>query len=144
MLRRWYDIERQFVNDFNEALRAFDRVQRAAHSAARTEREPDAQLYDAGDHLELLAEVPGLAQQDIHIQLQSDVLSLRYERPNRAPEGYSVHRQERPAFKVSQSFTLPCEVDPDKTSASLKDGLLTVRLWKAPLHQPRQIPIQIA
>lgn len=139
MFRQWYNIERQLMNEFNEALRAFDRVQRAA----RVEREPEAQLYDAGDHLELLAEVPGLNQQDIHIQLQNDVLSLRYERANKAPEGYNVHRQERPALKVAQSFTLPCEVDAEKTSAVLKDGLLTVRLTKAPLHQPRQIPVQM-
>jgi HSP20 family protein len=142
MFRRWYDFERQFINEFNDALRALDRVQRSGEVSSRSSRDPDVRLFDAGDHLELLAEVPGLSQDNIQINLQNDVLSLRYERQVKPPEGYSVHRQERSGVKVARSFALPCEVDGEKTSAHLKDGLLTVRLTKAPLHQPRQIQIQ--
>jgi len=54
-----------------------------------------------------------------------------------------VHRQERAPFKFSRSFTLPTKIDSDKTSAAMKDGVLTITLPKAPEAQPRQIVIRV-
>ena len=141
---RWFDLDRQFLHNFNDVVRAFNLAQRAVDPRASRTPEPQetTQLYDAGDHLEFLAEVPGLTQQDITLSLQNDVLTLRYERKVKPPEGFTTHRQERPSAKIAHSFNLPCEVDAEKTSATLKDGLLTVRLTKAPTHQPRQIHIR--
>ncbi len=54
-----------------------------------------------------------------------------------------MHRQERSPIRFSRSFTLPCKVDPDKSTAALKDGVLTVTLSKIPDEQPRQIAINV-
>jgi hypothetical protein len=60
----------------------------------------------------------------------------------KAPEGYSAHRQERPAVRFSRSFALPCRVNPEKATAAVKNGILTVTLEKAADAMPRQIAVK--
>ena len=57
-------------------------------------------------------------------------------------EGKVNHRRERGSVRFSRSFSLPCPVDPEKASATVKDGILTVRLEKAPEARPRQITVK--
>ncbi|MCK6588252.1 MAG: Hsp20/alpha crystallin family protein, partial [Polyangiaceae bacterium] len=71
-----------------------------------------------------------------------DVLTLKGERKSDAPQGYTAHRRERAPIQFARSFSLPCRVDLEKTSAVVKDGLLTVTMAKAPEAQPRQIQVQ--
>jgi HSP20 family protein len=102
---------------------------------------PRANLIDDGKGLTLTAEVPGLAEKDIQLTLNQDVLSIAGERKIEAPAGYSAHRQERRAVKFARSFVLPCKVNADGVSASVKNGILTVTFEKAAEAMPRQIRI---
>lgn len=103
---------------------------------------PRADLIDAGSNLIMTAEVPGLSEKDIKLSLNQEVLTITGERKVRAPEGYSTHRQERPSVNFARSFTLPCRVNADRTTASVKDGILTVTLEKDAEAMPRQIAIK--
>jgi HSP20 family protein len=103
---------------------------------------PRVNMWDAGPHLTLRADIPGVNDKDLSLQLTQDVLTVSGERRVAVPEGYSVHRQERTPTRFSRSFTLPCQVKADAIAASLKDGVLTVTLPKAPESQPRQIAIK--
>ena len=103
---------------------------------------PLINLYDHSQEFILQAFVPGFSEKEIKISGQQDVLTLSGDRNQNAPEGYSVHREERGTINFSRSITFPCSVDLEKTSAELKDGLLTVRISKAPEAQPRQITIK--
>jgi HSP20 family protein len=103
---------------------------------------PRINLVDAGSQLVVKAELPGLADKDVKLTLNQDVLTIEGERKSDAPEGFSVHRQERNPVRFTRSFTLPCRVDAEKTGASMKDGILTVTLSKAPEAQPRQISVR--
>lgn len=103
---------------------------------------PRSNLYDTGNALVLEADLPGLSEQEVTLNLTNDVLTLSGERKTEAPTGYSVHRRERVPFKFSRSYALPAKVDPDKTSALMKDGVLTVTLEKAPELKPRQISVK--
>lgn len=103
---------------------------------------PRANLIDAGSSLIVTAEVPGLSEKDIKLTLNQDVLTISGERKVQAPEGYSAHRQERPTVNFSRSFALPCRVNGDRTSASVKNGILTVTLEKAADAMPRQIAVK--
>lgn len=105
-------------------------------------RWPYIDLRDAGDKLLLVADVPGMAEADLHVSLNQDVLSLAGERKAEAPEGYAVHRKERSSIRFSRSLTLPCKVDPEKVGATIKNGVLTIELHKAPEAQPRQIAVK--
>lgn len=103
---------------------------------------PRANLLDAGSTLVLTAEVPGLSEKDIQLTLNQEVLTLTGEREVHAPKGYSAHRQERASQSFSRSFALPCRVDAERASASVKDGILTVVLQKAADAMPRQIAVK--
>ncbi len=103
---------------------------------------PRTNLFDTGGAFVLEADVPGLTESDFNIDLTEDVLSVRGSRKAAVPEGYSVHRRERAGFEFSRSFALPAKVDAEKTHATLKNGVLTITLEKAPEVKPRQIAIR--
>jgi len=106
-------------------------------------RWPQLVLSDAGSSLLVKAEVPGLTEKDLQLSIHQDVLTMSGERKQSAPEGYHVHRQERAPLKFARSFTLPCKIDPEKATATLKDGVLTLTLPKGPEAQPRQIAVKV-
>jgi HSP20 family protein len=120
-------------------LRSWDGVRALPFSG---ETWPRANVIDAGSKLIVSAEVPGLCEKDIQLTLNQQVLSISGKREVNAPEGYSAHRQERPGVAFSRSFMLPCRVNADAADASVKDGILTVTLEKAPDAMPRQIAVR--
>jgi HSP20 family protein len=100
---------------------------------------PRTSAYDTPDAMILVAEVPGLTEKDLDITVKEDVLTISAERKELGPEGVGLHR---PAF--SRSFALPERMATDGLTAELKDGILTVRLPKAPEAQPRKIQVKAA
>lgn len=144
MLTRWTD-----WRDFDRTFAMMDELRARMEQLYGDSREPRAStgfpllsLFDTGSSLTLKAEVPGLSEKDIQLTINQDVLTLAGERKPDAPEGYSVHRQERAPIKFSRSFSLPCRVNPELSSASLKNGVLTVTLAKVAEAQPRQITVK--
>jgi HSP20 family protein len=103
---------------------------------------PRVNVYDGGSNLVVKADLPGLSEKDVQVTLNESGLAISGRRTVAPPEGYSAHRQERSSFSFSRSLTLPCKVNPDQTQASVKNGVLTVTLAKAPEAQPRQIAVQ--
>lgn len=103
---------------------------------------PRVNLYDTGPSLRIEAEVPGLTTKDIQIQLQNDVLTVTGERKVDVPKGYTAHRRERGSLSFTRSFSLTAKVDPEKVTATLKDGVLSLEMAKVPEAQPRQISIR--
>ncbi len=90
----------------------------------------------------VVAEVPGVAKEDLHIKIQGNYVQISGSRATNAPEGFKVHRNERSKDFFSRSFTLPHEVESAQAEATLKDGMLTLRLPKAETAKPRNITIQ--
>lgn len=103
---------------------------------------PRTNMVDTGAELVLQVEVPGLSQKDLQISATQAGLTLSGARKADVPEGYAVHRQERGQFQFSRNFTLPCKVDVEKISATVKNGLLTVTMAKAAEAQPRRITVR--
>lgn len=99
---------------------------------------------DDGTNFVLRADVPGLSENDVQISVAGNTVTLRGERKVEVPEGHSVHRRERSAVRFAKSFELPARVDPDKVTATLKHGVLTLTLPRAAEVQPRQISIKAA
>jgi HSP20 family protein len=148
MWTRFGDFDRTF-SLMDELRRRMDRVWDEYDTTWGDDREPVAtatwprvNVFDAGANVVLTADVPGLSEKDLQISLNVDTLSIAGERKVPAPEGYSVHRQERPHAKFSRSITLPWKVDSERATAALKDGVLTLTLPKAAEAQPRQIAVR--
>lgn len=103
---------------------------------------PRTNLYDTGQQLELLAEVPGISKEDLTIKIQGNYLEISGTRKSDAPEGYKMHRAERGTTLFTRSFTLPSEVDVEKVDASLTNGILSLTLPKAEAAKPKQVSIR--
>jgi HSP20 family protein len=142
MFGSWNDLERTFAA-MEELRRSVERAYRGEEAAfEQVGGWPRVSLWDEGRALVLRADVPGLTEKDVDLQLTQEVLTVSGERKSDAPEGYSVHRQERAPARFSRSFTLPTKVEGERISATLKDGVLTVTMPKTPESQPRQIAVK--
>ena len=131
----WPDVGdlRRRVNEF------FDRTSGAG--AARTAIFPPVNLYETADSYVLSAELPGLRSEDIEVTLEHDRLTLSGTRRIEPPKDASLHRVERRGGSFRRAVQLPKEVDAEKVEASYRNGVLRVRIPKAPEHQPRRITV---
>jgi len=152
MLTRWSDFDRILGwPDYRSTLGTMEQFRRqlgrlfeewetpTGYSATGW---PRTNLYDAGNELIVTAEVPGMTNKDVEVTVHQNILTLTGKREEHIPEGYSVHRQERMPIQFQRTFSLPTRVDMEKTSAEVKDGILTVHMAKAAEAQPRQITVQ--
>jgi HSP20 family protein len=125
-----------------ELDRLFGDLERApAFGAAQA---PPVTFEDTGAALKLRAELPGLTEKDVEINVTANVLSLKASRKTEAPEGYTAHRRERSSFAFAQSYELPTRIDPEKVEASLKQGVLTLILPKVSEAQPKRVTVTAA
>jgi HSP20 family protein len=103
---------------------------------------PPVNLYETGDSYVLTAELPGLRGEEIEITVERDRLTLRGERRIETPQDASLHRLERRGGAFRRALQLPVAVDGDKVQAIYRNGVLTLRLPKAPEHQPRRVEVK--
>ncbi len=102
---------------------------------------PRVAVHDSGSEFVVRAEVPGMGEREIDVTLEQNTLTLKGERKVEVPEGFAVHRQERQNVSFARSFSLPAKVDAEKVEASLRNGVLELKLPKAAEEQPRQIQV---
>jgi HSP20 family protein len=89
------------------------------------------------------AEVPGLAAEDVKVDVEKNVLTLSGERKVEKEESEGTYRRvERQYGSFTRSFTLPETVDTDNISADLKEGVLALRLPKKEAPTPRKISVK--
>lgn len=147
MTTRWQDIHQLlgamdlFRNQMNSMFNEHDRAYPTGRNWIGRDGYPRTNLSDTGDTLQLVAEIPGVAKENINVKIQGNYLEISGARPTDNPVGYTLHRSERTAAKFSRSFTLPYEVDASRVTASMKNGLLTITLPKSEAAKPRQITI---
>ena len=103
---------------------------------------PAMDLVEADDHFVLKADLPGLSEEDVAIEVQDNVLTISGSRQadhERKEQGW--FRLERSYGTFSRSLTLPEGVDPDRVEASFDRGVLEVRIPKPEERKPRRISI---
>ena len=98
-------------------------------------------VWDAGAHFEIQAEVPGLTDKDVTITFERGVLTIAAEQTASVPEGYVAQRRERPALRFSRSVRFGRPIDADNIAAVVRNGVLTVTLPKRAKEAPRSIPV---
>lgn len=123
---------------FDELLR--NRPSAPVPSARRRQLE----LTRHEEFFELTAVVPGLSESDLKLTAGEDYVEIEANRSLEAPEGFTAVRRERPDFSLSRRIRLPGKVDPSKVEASLKDGLLSVKLPHKAAVEPRHVEIVVA
>jgi len=105
---------------------------------------PAVDIYETDHEIVLKVEVPGVAKDQVHVEVDDGTLHLRGERSvEKEVKEESYHRVERSFGAFHRSFSLPDSVDPDKVRAELKDGILEVRLGKREQAKPKQIQVNV-
>jgi HSP20 family protein len=85
-------------------------------------------------------DLPGVSRDDIDIQLDDRELTVSGEVKEKERAGI-LRRRTRRVGQFQYAVTLPGDVDPDGVSASLREGVLTVRVPKAQRSKPHRIAI---
>ena len=105
---------------------------------------PAMDLVEVDDQFVLRADLPGLDEGDVTLEISGDVLTLsgerKFEHEDRR-EGF--YRLERGAGTFSRSLTLPEGVDAEKIAASFDKGVLEVRIPKPEARKPRRVEITV-
>lgn len=102
---------------------------------------PAVDIYESADNLTLVADMPGVAAENITIDIKDNQLSLR---GTVSPEGEKeqIILQEYGVGDFYRDFTLGKAIDQSKIEATMKDGVLVVTLPKAEAVKPRKIAVK--
>ena len=103
---------------------------------------PAVNLYAGRDGIAVVAELPGVAKEDLDVQAHRDTLTLRGTRRPAAEREDAYHRRERRSGAFTRTVQLPYRVDPERVEARLEDGVLRLSLGRPEEDKPRRIEIK--
>jgi HSP20 family protein len=103
---------------------------------------PALDVKEDADRYTVSLEAPGIAQENLKISLENNVLSIHGTKEQKQEENQGEYRRvERSYGSFTRSVTLPRNVDVNKVEANLSDGVLTIQLPKEEQAKPRSISI---
>ena len=106
---------------------------------------PHVNVFEDGDGVAVIAEVPGLDPASLNISGQGHTLNIKGERKREAADNAAgYHRRERPFGEFARSIQLPQDLDLGKSAATYEAGMLTIKIPKAEAAKPRQISVKSA
>jgi HSP20 family protein len=107
---------------------------------------PPVDIFQTSEHeLVLKAELPDMTREDIDINIENFVLTIRGEKKLAADvKDEQYHHIERRYGSFSRSFSLPQTVDPSRISAEYRNGVLSVKLPLRDEAKPRSIKVDVA
>ncbi len=133
---------------FNEMMHEFGMPQ--AMEAGRMPAEPGyfiqphVDIRELAERFEILVEVPGVEESDLHIDLSGDTLIIQGEKKQETREEKGeFHRRECAYGSFKRMMSLPDNVDRTQISATFRNGLLTIALPKSEQSQPKLQQIEI-
>jgi HSP20 family molecular chaperone IbpA len=112
----------------------------AQRPATRTYR-PAVDIYDAPDAVHLVADLPGVSENDVDISMEKDVLTITGKVEPPKFDGTTPFSSEYGVGNWERSFTISSEIDRSAIDASVKDGVLRVRLPKSTEAASRKIRV---
>ena len=105
---------------------------------------PAMDLVETEDHLVLRADLPGMTEEDVRIEVEDRTLTVAGERKaEHEANGEGYYRLERATGTFSRTLTLPDGVDAEGIGARFVNGVLEVRIPKPEERKPRKVQIQV-
>ena len=139
-----YENPRQALDQLRDEMnRLFTGVLSNGASAWLPARgQPAVNVWESDDAVVAELEVPGVKSEQVDISVVENELTLKIERPQEVPTDVTFHRRERPSGAFTRVLRLPVPVDPNRVSAELREGVLTITLPKAESSKPRKIRVK--
>lgn len=104
---------------------------------------PAVDIYETETNVTVVAEMPGVGQNDVDIDLEEDVLTIRGNMQEEAAHG-RILLQEYESGHFLRRFTVSESIDQENIKATLNNGLLTITLPKMAPAEPRKIEIKVS
>ena len=104
---------------------------------------PAVDIFEDRRGITVQAEMPGVSRDRLNVQADRNGLLIEGDVAIEMPQGIEAVYADVRATKYRRNFTLSSELDPDGIEASLKDGLLTVRIPKRAEFTPRKIDVEV-
>ena len=104
---------------------------------------PATDIYETAEELVILADLPGIKPDGLSVTVQDNVLEIRGTLGAKAEAPGEALLQEFATGEFYRAFQLPADFDTDKIAATLKQGVLTVRLPKSERLKPRRIEVKV-
>jgi len=130
-----------------QALQVQDTEKReVAETGAERTRErpafvPRADVYETGDTIVVVADMPGVDEKSLDITLEDNVLTINAYVEPEMPEGYGLAYAEYRVGDYLRAFTVSDQIDQDGIEATVRDGVLRLYLPKAEEAKMRKIPV---
>ncbi len=105
---------------------------------------PPVDVIEDATGITLYADLPGVPKERLNVRVEGETLLLDAELAVSVPQDMQASHAEVQRKRYRRAFTLSRELDPDKVSAELSQGVLRLRIPKAEHAQPRRIAVQVA
>jgi len=102
---------------------------------------PPINVFQQGDNLVAILEVPGVSKEDLEIQAKDNAIRISGKKAIAYPEGVSVHRRERLTGTFDRTLTVPMQIHAEAIKAEYRDGVLALFIPRAESDKPRSIRI---
>lgn len=135
------DLNRAF-SEFEALRKEVDRVFNSRNPFNTGGQNPALNIYESDNTIELVAQVPGVAIDDLDITFTDQVLKLVGKTPEREAQAEASLRLERPSQTFEKAYRIPYDIDVENIDARLTNGLLFVTLPKAEKAKPQKIEIK--
>src|SRR5919202_179943 len=114
-----------------------------ARTGGNLMRAPETDVVETEREIRVHVEMPGLKRENIEVDVENNVLTIRGEKREERTEGQEgrYHLAERRWGTFARSFVLPRDVDADSIQAAFEDGVLTVRIPKSEKARRRKIDV---
>jgi HSP20 family protein len=134
-----------FATDFNRLFNSFFDTPTTARDGSVARRwTPAVDLTETEGHYVLKADLPGLTDEDVHVEVENNVLTVSGERKAESEETHKGFRRvERSYGSFTRRLTLPEGVDADAIKATVTNGVLEVRIPKPEAVKPRKVEITV-
>jgi HSP20 family protein len=139
-----YQLQREIDRVFEDVFSGGSSSASAGGRSGSMMNAPRIDLQDSEGELRLHADLPGVQPSDLDIRLEGDVLTIRGERKAESERNeQNFHVMERSHGRFQRSIQLPFTPDPDDVQASVREGVLEVRIPKrAPQERSRRIDVR--
>jgi HSP20 family molecular chaperone IbpA len=105
---------------------------------------PPVDVIEDSTGITLYADLPGVSKDGLNVHVEADTLTVEGEVGLAVPEGMEASHAEVSVPRYRRVFTLSKELDSEKVSAELNQGVLKLRIPKAEHAQPRRVEIKVA
>ena len=112
------------------------------NATAGTGTYPPINVFQQGDDLVAIIELPGVDRSELNIQAKDNTIRISGKKSVDYPDNVSAHRRERLWGVFDRTLTVPMQIDPDGIKAEYEDGLLALFIPRAERDKPRTIQIR--